>query len=72
MDFVTSIPGAKYISSSGSNGFVSIEERMSPIGLSETWRMGSMQRNYAYDHMGRLKVCTLSILGNVGNISEYL
>ena len=56
MDFVTSIPGAKYISSSGSNGFVSIEERMSPIGLSETWRMGPMQRNYAYDHMGRLKV----------------
>ena len=29
---------------------------MSPIGLSETWRMGPMQRNYAYDHMGRLKV----------------
>ena len=34
---------------------------MRPIGLSETWRMRSMQRNYAYDHMGRLKVMYLDI-----------
>ncbi len=55
--FLNSVPGTKYISLSGANsGFVTIEERTNPIGLLQSWKMGPMERNYDYDHTGRLKV----------------